>query len=162
MKKNIMKKVILSALCISLLVIAAACGAQADNARLVDGELTDIFKKIYENAGVTNPMILGETVLTDDNKAYMLGSDKVQFTEGRASEPMIGSIAHSMVLIRVDSNTNIEKTKKLIKDTINPRKWICAGVNPDQVIVNNIGDLIFVVMSTEAKAYHESFLKLAK
>ena len=162
MKKGIMKRIMLSTLCLALLAITAACGAQAGNSKLVDGELTDIFKKIYANSGVTPPAMIGETVLTADNKAYMLGSDAVSFTEGLASEPMIGSIPHSMVLIRVDANTNIEQTKKLIKDNINPRKWICVGVTPDQVIVDNIGDLIFVVLSPDAKAYHESFLKLAE
>ena len=162
MKKNIMKKILLSVLCISLLAMTAACSSKADNARLVDGDLTDIFKEIYDNSGVTKPMMIGETVLTDANKVYMLGSEDVAFIEGLVSEPMVGSIAHSIVLFRVDGNTNIAATKKLIKDNINPRKWICAGVNPDQVIVDNIGDLIFVVMSPDAKAYHDSFLKLAE
>ena len=67
-----------------------------------------------------------------------------------------------MVLIRVDSNTDIEATKKLIKDNVDPMKWICVGVDPEQVIVDNIGDLIFLVMSADAQAYHDSFLKLAE
>ena len=156
-----MKKILLGLICFTLIFSLAACTSeQGGSSQHVEGELSDLFVKIYENAGVEAPITM-DIIVDDTNKASMLGSDKVSFTEGLASEAAIMTIPHSMVLIRVDSSTDIEKTKKLIKDNVDPRKWICAGVEPDQVIVDNIGDLVFLVMSENAKAYHDSFLKLA-
>ena len=157
-----MKKIITGIICAVLLVTMAACGSKSGgNSAHVDGTLSEIFAKIYENAGVEAPMTV-EIAVDDANKAGMLGSSEVKFTEGLATEPMIMTIPHSMVLIRVDKDTDIEATKKLIKDNVDPRKWICVGVDPEQVIVDSIGDLIFLVMSVDAQAYHDSFLKLAE
>ena len=157
-----MKKLILAALCLLLTINLAACGSQPSApAQNVEGELSDLFVKIYENAGVEAPMTM-EVAVDDSNKAGMLGTGEVAFIEGLASEAAIMTIPHSMVLIRVDSSADIEATKQLIRDNVDPRKWICAGVEPDQVIVDSIGDLVFLVMSENAEAYHAGFLALAE
>ena len=158
-----MKKIIICVICVALLFTLAACGSKTNGSSAhVDGTLSEIFAKIYENADVEATLGTYEAVVDDTNKVGMLGSEEVKFTEGLASEAMIMTIPHSMVLIRVDNDTDIEATKKLIKDNVDPRKWICVGVDPEDVIVDNIGDLIFLVMSADAKAYHDSFLKLAE
>ena len=146
--------------CLAMVFMVAACSSNAQ-IKHVDGELSEIFAKIYENANAEEIMTI-EMAVDENNKASMLGSADVDFIEGLASEAAIMTIPHSMVLIRVDTNSDIEKTKQLIKDNVNPRKWICVGVESDQVIVDNIGDLVFLVMSAQADAYHESFLQLAK
>ena len=38
------------------------------------------------------------------------------------------------------------QVKTKIKETINPRKWICVGVEEEDVIVKNKGDLIILIM----------------
>ena len=157
-----MKKTITAFCFVILLLALTACGSDTkESSANVQGTLSEIFLRIYENADVESPMTV-EIPVDDTNKQSMLGSNDVDFIEGLASEPMIMTIPHSMVLIRVDPNTDIENTKKLIKDNVDPRKWICVGVDPDKVIVDNIGDLVFLVMSENAAAYHDSFLKLAE
>ena len=155
-----MKRILSGIICVLMVLTVASCSAKPAALPHVDGELTDIFKKIYENAGVEAPGTF-ETAVTDANKVNALGSTEVEFIEGLTSDAMIMTIPHSMVLIRVDEASDIEKTKQIIRDNVDPRKWICVGVEADQVIVDSIGDLIFLVMSADAKAYHESFLKLA-
>ena len=157
-----MKKLLTGVICAAMLFTLVACGTKTGGSSAhVDGTLSEIFTKIYENADVESPMTF-EIVVDDTNKAGMLGSAEVKFTEGLAKEAMVMTIPHSMVLIRVDKDTDIEATKKLIKDNVDPRKWICVGVDPEDVIVDSIGDLIFLIMSENAKAYHNSFLKLAE
>ena len=154
-----MKRMLLSAFCLLLIVACTSCATETASVH-VEGTLQELFGKIYAAAGVEAPMTM-EAVLDDTNKASMLGTSDVIFTEGLATEAAIMTIPHSMVLLRVDEKTtDIEKTKQTIRDNIDPRKWICVGVDPDQVIVDSIGDLIFVVMSENAQAYHDSFLKL--
>ena len=155
-----MKKFLLALLSVVLILSITACGSSPKQVARVEGSLSEIFAKIYENAGVEAPMLV-EIPVDDINKGSMLGSSDVTFTEGLASEAAIMTIPHSMVLIRVDGSADVENIKQLIRDNVNPRKWICAGVEVDQVIVDSIGDLVFLVMSVDAAAYHEGFLKLA-
>jgi len=155
-----MKKTICLLLSLSLVLALCACG-NTTGGKNVEGTLQEIFAKIYENAGVESPMLM-ETVLDDTNKAGFLGTDEVAFTEGLSSDAAIMTIPHAMVLIRVDSNADIEAVKTKIRENADPRKWICVGVEEDEVIVDSIGDLVFFVMSADAKAYHNSFKLLAK
>ena len=36
--------------------------------------------------------------------------------------------------------------KTAIKENVNPRKWVCVGVEEDDVIVKNKGNLIIVII----------------
>ena len=37
-----------------------------------------------------------------------------------------------------------------IKENVNPRKWICVGVEKEDVIIKNKGDLIIVIIIEDA------------
>jgi hypothetical protein len=40
-------------------------------------------------------------------------------------------------------------------------KWVCVGVDPDNVIVDSIGDVVILIMSDDnAQALHQAFLAL--
>ena len=84
--------------------------------------------------------------VTDENLAYYFGVEKLDFVEAVAVEPMMGSQAHSVGLIRVADGVDVEKTKAEIKAKVDPRKWICVGVEPENVHVDSIGNLIILAM----------------
>lgn len=128
----------------------------------ITGSLEDLMNQIYENAVVTSKPFVFTLPVTDEMKEYCLGSSNIEFLEGVYSEPMIGSIPHSIVLIRVAEGTNINAVKQTIKNSVNPQKWICVGVDRENVIVDNIGTLIILIMSKESAAYHASFKLLAE
>ncbi|MDI9488487.1 MAG: hypothetical protein QM222_04050, partial [Bacillota bacterium] len=66
-------------------------------------------------------------------------------------------------LVRAKEGADIEKIKTDIKDNVNPMKWVCVGVSEENVIVDSIGDIIFLVMSdNQAQALHNAFLALEK
>ena len=156
-----MKKFLSAAAVLTALSVFVSCGGSGSGSGAhVEGELKDIFAKIYEYAETESPATIFITV-DETNKKSMLGTDEVNFTEGLASEAAIMTVPHSIVLIRVGADTDIEKTKKLIKENADPRKWICVGVEGDEVIVDSIGNLIILIMSENAEAYHKAFLKLA-
>ena len=92
--------------------------------------------------------------------SYFLGADDIPFAEGVASEAAIGAQAYSLVLLRMEANADIEAAKTKIKNGVDPMKWICAGVDPSDVIVDNLGDLVILIMADSSKALHESFLEL--
>ena len=64
---------------------------------------------------------------------------------------MTGSIAHSVVLVRIKDAKNAEDVMTKIKENVNPRKWICVGVEEDEVIVKSKGDLIILIMAQSGR-----------
>ena len=137
-----------------------------DNANL-KGSLESILDKIYETANIDESFGdfikdgLQITEITEENAAYFLGSDDIDFEEAIASEPMISAIAYSLCLVRVKEGSDIERIKAGIKENADPRKWICVGVDPKNVIVDNAGDVIILIMDDNAAdALHDAFLKL--
>jgi len=128
---------------------------------ILKGELKDIIEKIYLISEVKLPKT-GLTEVTAENSKYFLGTNNVEFVEALASEPLIGSTPHSLVLLRVKDGADIDKIKAEIKDSVDPRKWICVGVEPEKVIVDNIDNLIILIMDNESEKLHEAFLSLKK
>ncbi len=167
-----MKKHVILVVCLLVMAMMfSACTGEAGNVKEVEGSMEDILQRIYDglDESARLPMTVN-TALSVDMGAetpptieYYLGTKDIAFTEGIASEPMMSSQAYSLVLIRLDENADIEQAKTLIKDNVNPQKWICVGVDPSNVIVDNIGRLVVLIMSDQsATALHESFLKLAE
>ena len=92
-------------------------------------------------------MMLSNVEVTKENEENFLGTTDLDFKEALASESMVGSIAHSVVLVRMNEDADIEKAKETIKEKANPRKWIC--VEASNVYVESKGDLIILIMSDE-------------
>ena len=113
----------------------------------IEGSLEDIMAKLYEEIPEDNrPGGLTNMEINDENIESFIGTDDVDYVEAIASESMMGSIAHSVVLIRVKDVTDIEEDKREILEDVNPRKWICVGVEKEEVIVESKGDLIMVAI----------------
>ena len=145
-----MKKIsgILFAFATLLLVVSlTGCGANKN----VSGTLTQIMNKLYVNIPEEErPMMLTNIEVTKENVEMYLGTSDIEFEEALASESATGSIPHSVVLIRVKDNANVEAIKEKIESSVNPRKWIC--VEAEEVEVESKGNLILLIMSSEANA----------
>ena len=136
------KKISLLFMLIVLTLSLTGCGNKN-----VEGSLEDIMTKVYQDIpDEERPMGLTNTEVTDENVEYYLGTSDIEYESALASESMIGSIAHSTVLVRVKENSDIESVKTKIKENVDPRKWICVGVEEDDVIIKNKGDLIIVII----------------
>lgn len=147
MKK--IKKLFVITIALLASVTLVGCGAKEKN---LEGSLEELMTKVYQNIPEDKlPMMLSNTKVTEENVEYYLGTKDIEFKEALASEPMVGSIAHSVVLVRTKDNANVEEVKKKIKDNVDPRKWICVGVEENDVIVENKGNLIILIMSSELK-----------
>lgn len=155
--KKLLTTLICMVICMTMALSLSACSQVPE----IGGTLEEIMQKIYDGAEVTNQYFVYNTVVNEENRKGYLGTDDVSFLEGIASEPMISTLPHSIVLIRVENGSNIEAAKKLIKDNADPRKWICVGVDEENVVVDNIGNLIVLIMSNDSAAFHASFKALA-
>ncbi len=134
------------------------CSNKSQN---IEGSLEEIMTKLYEGISEEElPMALTNIEITNENVENYLGTNDIEFESALASESMVGSIAHSVILIRAKENQDIEALKAKIEANINPNKWIC--VTAENVIVKNKGNLILVVMSNElASPIEQNFDKLS-
>ena len=121
------------------------CGAKEKN---IEGSLTDIMAKVYEGIPEEElPMALSNIEVTKDTLANYVGTSDIDMKEALASESMVGSIAHSVVLIRMNEGADVAAAVTAIQENANPRKWIC--VEAENVYVERKGDLIILIMSGE-------------
>ena len=152
MKKTV-KLLLLLVVC---MVALTGCGSKT-----VEGELSDIMQDIYSDIKPEDmPMLDNFDVLetVPDNVEYYIGTTDIEYEEIYASEPMMTSVAYSVVLVRMKDGADIEAAKAKIKETINPRKWVCVEVPEEDVIVKSKGDLIILIM-VENEATREQIEK---
>ena len=143
MKKSF--KILFTFAILLLVVTLAGCGSNKN----VSGSLTEIMDKLYANIPEDErPMMLTNIEINDENVEMFLGTADIEYEEALASESATGSIAHSVVLVRVKDNANVEEIKEKIENSVNPRKWIC--VEAEDVEVESKGNLIVLIMSSEA------------
>lgn len=141
------KNIGLLAVLIGMVLLLPACGQKN-----VEGTLEEIMTKVYADIPEEErPMMLMNTEVTEENVEYFLGTTEVEYEEALASESGVGSIAHSVVLVRVKDNADIEGIKTKIKESVNPRKWVCVGVEEDDVVVKNKGNLIILIMADNGR-----------
>lgn len=153
-----MKKIKFIIVILCLFTLTLGCQKKSNN---IDGSLASIMEKVYANIPSDNLPALENIKVTKDNQEYYLGSNDFSYKEALASEPLMSSIAHSVVLVRVNSINDVEKIKKEIKEKIDPRKWVCVGVEDNNVIVESKGNLIILIMDNEyATVIRDNFLNL--
>ena len=167
-----MKKPLILLLLLTLVVSFAGCSKSESNTnnnetKNLEGDLKDILKEIYDTADLTADFKqytlngLQTSDINADNCEYYLGKKGLEFKEAIASSPLMTTTAYELDLVRVNEGADIEQIKNEIKENVNPFKWICVGVDPKNVIVDSIGDIIVVILSDDnATALHDAFLKL--
>lgn len=128
-------------------ILLVGCTAKEKN---IEGPLPDIMEKLYEGIKEDEmPMMVDNITLDDENFKNYAFAD-VKYKEAIASESGVGSIAHSVVLIRLEDAKDAEQAVADIKEKADPRKWIC--VEAEEVYVLSKGDLVVLIMSDEVLA----------
>lgn len=151
------KKCLLVFIAVLLMMTLVGCGSTKN----ISGSLEDIMSKVYADIPEDErPMMLTNVPVTEENVEMYLGKANIEFEEALASESATGSIPHSVVLIRVKDNADIESIKEKIESNVDPRKWIC--VEAEEVEVTSKGNLIILIMSSESNVdkIENSFKKL--
>lgn len=169
-----MRKILVLSIAFILLFSFAGCqslGAGSDKSGNdnLEGSLEDILAQIFETAQLDDQFRdyvengLFQTEITVENSSNYFNTEGIEFEAGLASEPMMQPSAYLLTLIRVKEGADVDKIKADIKDNADPMRWICVGVDPSSIYVDNVGDVIMLVMSDQAgEALHEAFMALGK
>ena len=111
-----------------------------------DGELTAMIDKIYENKPVELMLATIPVDIADPDAlaSYTGLQDASKIKDVVVSEPMMGSQAYSLVLVKVNDSADAEAIADEMKAGIDPRKWIC--VEADDLKVATCGDVVMLFM----------------
>ena len=94
----------------------------------------------------TMPVDLTDT--SEDGKwalSYFTGLQSADnITDVCVYEPMMGSQAFSLVMVRTAEGADAKAVAQEMKDNIDPRKWICVGA--DEMMVVTYSDVVMLVM----------------
>ena len=161
-----MKKLFALVLCLVMVLTMVACGNETEEtttteptteptteATVAAGDemsLMEILDGIYEGYTDELPMLGSMEIEDAETFEWITFASYVEGYEAAYSEPMIGSIAHSVVLVRVPEGTDVEAVRAEIEENHDPRKWVCVEAEKTAVIAHN--NTIMLVMSTEALA----------
>lgn len=186
-----MKKIFAMLLALSMLFSFAACGgttaepttpatdAPTDTPEISTGpvvEGNDVTTDISALEVWLNEIIAKQPVefmggvmpvdLTDpDGVKYMTGLDSVDgIVEAAVFEPMMGSIAFSLVMVRTAEGTDAKTVAEAMKAGIDQRKWICVEAN--DLKVATYGDVAMLIMvdsnnGLSAQSYVDAFAQVA-
>ena len=164
-----MKKLICALLALSLALAMTACGGKQTAettapAANLEGTMEELLNKVIEQrpvefAGGVFPIDLTDT--SEDGawatKSYTGLDDASQLTEAAAYEPMMGSLAFSMVMVRTAEGADPKAVAESMKSGVDPRKWIC--VEADDVKIAGCGDVVMLIMvSTTGDMTAQSFV----
>ena len=164
-----MKKMICAILALTMVLAMTACGGSkpvettAPTAN-IEGTMEELLNKVIEQrpvefAGGVFPIDLTDT--SEDGmwalKSFTGLEDASQITEAAAYEPMMGSLAFSMVMVRTAAGVDAKTVAEGMKSGVDPRKWIC--VEADDMKVAGIGDVVMLIMvSTTGDMTAQSFV----
>ena len=169
-----MKKFLSVILVLTMVLSMAACGKKAEETQpvlSVAGTMEELLNKTIEQRPVE---FMGGVIpvdLTDSSedglwalKSYTGLDSAEKITEAAAFEPMMGSLAFSMVLVRIADGADAKAVAESMKSGIDTRKWIC--VEADDLKVAGFGDVVMLIMVNSdsgmtSQSFVDAFAKVA-
>lgn len=144
-----MKKTLYLFLAVLVCIFLVGCGnKESESSVSTSSSLTEIMEALYEGIPEDElPMALHNIELDEENFKYYAFADDVKYKEAIANESMTGSIAHSLVLIRLEDKFDSDNVVEAIKENANPSKWLCVTADNTYVLAKE--DLVLLIMTNE-------------
>lgn len=153
-----MKKLLCAILALAMLLSLTACGTKAGGESTettassdLEGTVEELLNRIVEKQPVDFDGEVTTIDLADTSEEGTWRfesttglSDPAQLKEAAAFEPLMGSMAFSMVMVRTADAVEPQQIAQAMKEGINPRKWVC--VEADDMKVAGCGDVVMLIM----------------
>ena len=171
-----MKKLICALLALTMIfAMTAGGGSKAPEttapAAKIEGTMEELLNKVIEQRPVEFAGMVLPLDLTDTSEEAMWQfktltglEDAAQVQEAAAYEPMIGSMAFSMVMVRTADGVEPKTVAEAMKSGVDPRRWVC--VEADDMLVAGCGDVVTLIMvstanSLTAQSFVDAFQSVA-
>lgn len=142
------KKILIGVAIVLAIVIVVVIAINLSKGKNVEGTLQEIMAKVYEGINESElPMMMRNTELTKENIEYFIGTSDIDFKEALASESAVTTIAHSVILIRLNDAKQAEEVIAKIKENVDSKNLSYAEIS--NVVVKSKGDLVILIMSNE-------------
>lgn len=164
-----MKKWIALMLVLVMAASMAACGGASKKTPL-EGTMEENVNKVVELCptqfmGATMPLDLTDT---SEDGLWALGyytglKNGEKITDAAFYEPMIGSQAFSLVMVRLADQADAKAVAQEMTDNIDTNKWICVGA--DEKLVAGYADTVMLIMldssmSLSAQSFVDAFAQV--
>ena len=140
-----------------ILVLAMAatmivgCGNKEAKKPALEGTMKENIEKIMEKNPVEFMADFFPTDLADTSEEGLWAITSTtglkngdQLSDLAVYEPMMGSMAFSLVMVRVKDAAKAKDVAQEMHDNIDPRKWIC--VEADDMKIAGYGDVVMLIM----------------
>ena len=126
------------------------------------GDIKKMLETIYKNLADELPELTTEEINLKESELVesltgLKSTDDINTLV--VSEPVMGSQALEVAVIKTREKADITSMMQNIKDNVNMRRWIC--VSAEKLYIVNSGDVIFMVMADSdwAKSIYDEFVK---
>ena len=126
------------------------------------GDIKKMLKTIYKNLANELPELTTEEINLKESELVesltgLKSTDDINTLV--VSEPVMGSQAIEVAVIKTKEKTDNEAMMQNIKDNVDMSRWIC--VSAEKLYIVNSGDVIFMVMADNdwAKSIYDEFVK---
>ena len=109
-------------------------------------EVLDTLQQLV--AGAADEIMCDNIIISSDQYPYYLFIDYIEGSIAASSSAMIGSIPHSVVLLKLPEDADVAAVAAEIEENMDPRKWIC--VEAEATMVKTSGQYVLMVMSSQA------------
>ena len=126
------------------------------------GDIKKMLETIYKNLADELPELTTEEINLKESELVesltgLKSTDDINTLV--VSEPVMGSQALEVAVIKTKEKTDNEAMMQNIKDNVDMSRWIC--VSAEKLYIVNSGDVIFMVMGDNdwAKSIYDEFVK---
>ena len=98
-------------------------------------------------AGAADDIMCDNVIIPADQYPYYLFIDYIDGSIAASASAMIGSIAHSVVLLKLPADADVAAVAADIEANMDPRKWIC--VEAEATLVKTSGQYVLMAMSSQ-------------
>lgn len=109
-------------------------------------EVLDTLQQLV--AGAADEIMCDNIILPADQYPYYLFIDYIDGSIAASASALIGSIPHSVVLLKLPEDADVAAVAADIEANMDPRKWIC--VEAEATMVKTSGQYVLMVMSSQA------------
>ena len=127
----------------------AAGDTTGDTATELSAEEQEVLDTVQQLvAGAADEIMCDNIIISSDQYPYYLFIDYIEGSIAASSSAMIGSIPHSVVLLKLPEDADVAAVAAEIEENMDPRKWIC--VEAEATMVKTSGQYVLMVMSSQA------------